>query len=161
MHCIRTRPWKKGRRAEKESPKKGREVSAPPVPVLPSREEVLRHRLTHRPFRVWCPHCIKGKGREDMHLASEQKGIIPGIPKIVSDYFFIGRRRPKERSERTKEDEDAEKEGHTPIFVVKDALSKSLFAHACSRKGAEESVVKRVIADLESLGYTRPSQNRW
>ena len=88
-------------------------------------------------------------------MASKQKGVIPGIPKIVSDYFFIGRRRPKERSERVREDEEAEREGQTPILVIKDTLSKSLFAHACPRKGAEESVVKRVIADLESLGYKR------
>ena len=136
-----------------EEPEEIREVSAPMVPILPSREEVLRHRLTHRPFRVWCPHCIKGKGRDDRHMASRQKGVTPGIPKIVSDYFFIGRRRPKDRSERVREDEEAEREGQTPILVIKDTLSKSLFAHACPRKGADESVVKRVIADLASLGF--------
>ena len=130
-------------------------MSAPQVPILPSREEVLRHRLTHRPFRLWCPHCIKGKGREDRHLKSKQKGIIPGIPKVVSDYFFIGRRRPREKAERAREEEEAEREGQTPILVIKDTLSKSLFAHACPRKGAEESVVKRIIADLESLGDKR------
>ena len=144
-----------GAQGREGEPEEMREVSASPVPILPSREEVLRHRLTHRPFRVWCPHCIKGKGREDRHMASKQKGVIPGIPKIVSDYFFIGRRRPKERSERVREDEEAEREGQTPILVIKDTLSKSLFAHACPRKGAEESVVKRIIADLESLGYKR------
>ena len=88
-------------------------------------------------------------------MASRQTGVTPGIPKISSDYFFIVRRRPKERSERVREDDEAEKEGQTPILVIKDTLSKSLFAHACPRKGAEESVVKRVIADLESLGYKR------
>ena len=76
-----------GAQGREEEPEEIREVIAPPVPILPSREEVLRHRLTHRPFRVWCPHCIKGKGREDRHMASSQKGVIPGIPKIVSDYF--------------------------------------------------------------------------
>jgi hypothetical protein len=42
----------KPREAEAEEMKP---MSSPPVPVLPSREEVLKHRLTHRPFRSWCP----------------------------------------------------------------------------------------------------------
>ena len=57
-------------------------------------------------------------------MRSSQKDITPGIPKIVSDYFFIGRRRPRERAERLKDEEEAEKEGQTPILVVKDTLSK-------------------------------------
>ena len=88
-------------------------------------------------------------------MQSRQKHVVPGIPKIVSDYFFIGRRRPRDRGERSKDDEEAEKGCQTPILVVKDTLSKPIFAHACPRKGAEESVVKRVISDLESLGYKR------
>ena len=47
---------------EDQEPEEVREPSAPRIPILPSRDEVLRHRLTHRPFRAWCPHCIKGKG---------------------------------------------------------------------------------------------------
>ena len=33
-------------------------------PKLPSREEVLAHQLTHIPYRNWCPHCIKVRGKE-------------------------------------------------------------------------------------------------
>ena len=40
-----------------------REVRAPPIPATPSLEEVTQHQLTHRPFRSWCPHCVRGKGR--------------------------------------------------------------------------------------------------
>ena len=50
-----------------------RQVTAPPVPVTPTRQEVLTHRLTHRPFRSWCPHCVRGKSREDRHHRSSQK----------------------------------------------------------------------------------------
>ena len=35
-----------------EEEEETRVVSAPPVPVTPSREEVEKHRLTHRPFRL-------------------------------------------------------------------------------------------------------------
>ena len=33
----------------------------------PSQEEVERHNLTHLPFRNWCPHCMKGRGKEAPH----------------------------------------------------------------------------------------------
>ena len=70
---------------EPEEAEEVREVKAPAIPLLPSREEVLRHRLTHRPFRSWCPHCVRGKGRESQHRKSPQKDVVQGIPKLVSD----------------------------------------------------------------------------
>ena len=112
-----------------------RQVTAPPVPVTPTRQEVLTHRLTHRPFRSWCPHCVRGKSREDRHHRSSQKDEFRGIPKVVSDYFFVGRKRPAAREERMQEEEEAQKEGQTPILVIKDTASKALYAHACPCKG--------------------------
>ena len=76
-----------------------RKVRSPIIPNTPSREEVRLHRLTHRPFRSWCPHCIRGKGRASPHLPSSQKGTESDVPKLVADYFFIGRRRPADRAE--------------------------------------------------------------
>ena len=63
-----------------EEEEETRQVSAPPIPMTPSREEVEKHRLTHRPFRAWCPHCVRGKSRADRHTASKQKGVNSGIP---------------------------------------------------------------------------------
>ena len=80
-------------KAEPEEGEEVREVKAPAVPLLPSKEEVLRHRLTHRPFRSWCPHCVRGKGREGPHRKSQQKDTFQGTPKLVSDYFYIGQRK--------------------------------------------------------------------
>ena len=97
-----------------------RAVHAPPIPMTPSRAEVAAHRLTHRPYRAWCPHCVRGKGRADQHRQSGQKGEFSEIPKLVSDYFFIGQKRPPGREERQREEEAAEKEGQTPIIVIKD-----------------------------------------
>ena len=30
----------------------------------PSEEERRTHNLTHLPYRSWCEHCVKGRGRE-------------------------------------------------------------------------------------------------
>ena len=132
-----------------------REVRNPPVPETPSREEVLRHRLTHRPYRSWCPHCVRGKGRSDPHLRSTQKDAQSDVPKVVADYFFVGQRRTGNRDQRLAEDAIAEGDGQTPVLVLKDVRSKSLFAHACPCKGAHEAVVAKVISDLDSLGYRK------
>ena len=83
----------------KES-EEARPVTGPPIPPTPSKEDVARHRLTHRPYRSWCPHCIRGKGRADRHMQSNQKHDRSDIPKLASDYFFIGRRRAPDRAER-------------------------------------------------------------
>ena len=64
-----------------------RAMRAPPIPSTPSREKVRQHRLTHRPFRSWCPHCVRGKGRNDQHRKSPQKDEPMDVPKIVADYF--------------------------------------------------------------------------
>ena len=138
-----------------EETEEARKVRAPLIPCTPTKEEVEAHRLTHRPFRSWCPHCVRGKCRADQHRRSPQKGIHSNIPKLVSDYFFIGRRRPTNSEERRLEEEAAEKEGQTPIIVLKDVSSKAIFAHACPAKGSHDAVVNRIVADLENLGYNR------
>ena len=33
-------------------------------PSLPTEEEVGNHRLTHLPYRNWCPECVKAKGKD-------------------------------------------------------------------------------------------------
>ena len=33
-------------------------------PRLPSRKEVEDHYLTHVPYRNWCPHCVRGRGKD-------------------------------------------------------------------------------------------------
>ena len=33
-------------------------------PKLPSKTEVEEHNITHLPFRSWCRHCVRGRGKE-------------------------------------------------------------------------------------------------
>jgi hypothetical protein len=57
-------------------------------PRKPSPEEVAEHEMTHLPYRNWCRHCIKGRGREMPHKKS--KGP-PGLPEAHFDFCFLGR----------------------------------------------------------------------
>ena len=44
-----------------------REVARMTDPKLPSKAEVEAHNLTHLPYRSWCRHCVKGRGKELPH----------------------------------------------------------------------------------------------
>ena len=51
------------------------------VPVLPSEAEVEQHELTHLPFRNWCRHCVRAKGKESPRHESS-----PGVLKFTTDF---------------------------------------------------------------------------
>ena len=47
---------------------------------IPSPEEVDRHNMTHLPFRNWCPHCMRGRGKEAPHHRSKEgQGELPEV----------------------------------------------------------------------------------
>ena len=56
-------------------------------PALPSKAQVESHQLTHLPFRSWCDHCVRGRGREMNHqkAAVEERG-----PEFHLDFAFMG-----------------------------------------------------------------------
>ena len=57
-------------------------------PRLPSQNEVDEHNLTHLPYRNWCPHCVRGRGKDLDHrraVDDERK-----IREFSFDYFFPG-----------------------------------------------------------------------
>jgi hypothetical protein len=55
-------------------------------PLLPTASEVEEHRLTHLPFRSWCPFCIKGRGVERSHFRAERDEDALG--EVHLDYCF-------------------------------------------------------------------------
>ena len=57
-------------------------------PRLPSQEEVRFHSLTHLPYRSWCAHCVRGRGREMDHR--KRPAGEEGVPEYHLDYCFPG-----------------------------------------------------------------------
>ena len=33
-----------------------------PTPQQPTKSEYDDHKVTHCPYRPWCPHCVEGRG---------------------------------------------------------------------------------------------------
>ena len=71
-----------------EEGEEGREAVAAPSPKSPSRLEKENHELTHTPYRSWCPHCVRMRGRNTAHKKQEKKEKS-WIPRISFDYFFF------------------------------------------------------------------------
>ena len=57
-------------------------------PRLPSQKEVADHYLTHVPYRNWCPHCVRGRGKDLDH----RKGLDEDrcLREFSFDYCFPG-----------------------------------------------------------------------
>ena len=56
---------------QEEEHQKARAIASPD---LPSRREVEDHNLTHIPFRCWCNHCTRGRGRSSAHKRRHHEG---------------------------------------------------------------------------------------
>ena len=90
------------------------------MPTQPNREEVEKHMATHLPFRNWCPHCVKTRGRSLPHrnLAGRERKI----PEYSFDYAFPG-------------DEFGFK---WTVLAGREKLSKSWMATSVPKKGYVE-----------------------
>ena len=64
----------------------------PPIPVVPSQEEVDAHELSHLPFRPWCAACVSGRAQDAPHLTRISEKY-PGVPVVmlvvVLPYRFV------------------------------------------------------------------------
>ena len=104
-------------------------------PKLPSAEEVETHNLTHLPYRSWCPHCVRGKGKTMDH---RRAGRPKMIPELHVDYCFMG----------SKGDATAR-----CIVVTKDYEHKCVMASVVPIKGSSHEIpAKRSGAFIRELG---------
>ena len=109
-------------------------------PLQPTPQEVEMHEATHLPYQPWCKFCVQGKCPNRQHRESKRSDEDKdGVPHVFMDYMYM-----------TSKDQ----EKMSPILVIKDSKSKSIFAHAVTVKGTKDNwIVKAVTEDLDSLGY--------
>ena len=101
-------------------------------PKLPSEHEVREHSLSgHMPFRSWCPHCVRGRGKEMDHKKQGDEEEA-GIPEYHLDYCFPG---------------DSEGERLT-VLVVVERYTKMKKAVVVPKKGSTGSYAARMVLEL-------------
>ena len=135
-----------------EERQEGRSVKGMRGPVKPTKQEKEDHERDHIPFRSWCAHCMRGKTKASGHRGEGDQERREK-PIISVDYAFLGISKGKDKEERKKLEEEAMKAGNTPTLVMFDAESKSIFAYVVDKKGADDRVCRRVVTDLDNLGY--------
>ena len=116
--------------AEEEA---GRVPLKTPDPRLPA-EEIDAHKLTHLPYRSWCPHCVRGKGKTMDHRRAGRDKLVP---EIHVDYCYMG----------SKTDVTTR-----CIVVAKDYSSKSVMASVVPVKGSSHEIpAKRINTFIREL----------
>ena len=66
-------------------------------PKEPTSEERKVHEMTHLPFRSWCRHCIRGRGKEaDRFKRAFNEGELH---ELHFDYAFMGGRGGRARQD--------------------------------------------------------------
>ena len=63
-----------------------------PSVYQPTHSEYLDHCVIHYPFRVWCKHCLEGRGREFGHDNQRGDKDARSTPVIAFDFAFISDR---------------------------------------------------------------------
>ena len=107
----------------------GEEARAPkrlPAPTFVSKAEREEHELTHTPYRSWCHHCVRCRGRNAQHRKKEDEDRRGQVPRISFDYFFMSHH-----------DESAHE---NPMLVMVDERTGDKYARAVGQKGLGEEL---------------------
>ena len=104
-------------------------------PRTPSPAEVAEHELTHLPFRNWCRHCVKGRGKEAPH---RKQTTETSVPELHLDLMFLG--------------EEADPGNTLTILVAKERQTKMSLASVMPNKSTGHFLCSRVLAFLKEIG---------
>ena len=103
-------------------------------PREPKAEERLEHEKTHMPFRSWCRHCVRGRGKEEACREGKRRH---DTAEVHLDFMFMG----DEGSDRT-----------LAMLVVRERSSGMTMATVAPRKSSGEWLGKRVMAFMREAG---------
>ena len=110
------------------------------TPTMPSAEEVAQHNISHIPYRSWCRHCVRGKGRAMHHQQHREldRDRARQRPRIHMDYFYLGPR---------------EEDKSLPLLAIIEEQSQRTFSVAMPCKGVEHQYpVAVAVRLLRALG---------
>ena len=111
------------------------------APVLPSKEEVEAHNVSHLPFRSWCSACVRGRGLSlGHHKVDAMTKEAEQMPTVSVDYGFFGQ--PEDRVHDS-----------LPVLFVRDRKSKGIWSHPVpSKRVVHPYLARALMADLDFMG---------
>ena len=108
-------------------------------PSDPTSREIEVHALTgHASFRSWCAACVQGRGRAERHQGEGLKELDGGskVPVVFGDCCFCGVRNRISETE-------VDKRGESPVQVMHDGVTKSIFAFFLPREELISQAARR------------------
>lgn len=65
----------------------------------PTKKEREEHEATRCPYRSWCRHCVRGRGRNSPHFKKkeEEGSAETKVARVSMDYFFMSVEEEKHR----------------------------------------------------------------
>ena len=110
------------------------------APTAPTQKEIDHHRLTHLPYRSWCPECVEAFAREWAHKAS---GDARAVPLISCDDLYVTKNGIVARSELS----DEEREAAARVLVMYCGKTQTPVADGVPQKGVDRNgyVIERSL----------------
>ena len=84
----------------------------------PTAAEMRAHRVSHLPFRDWCPECVAGRAKDWPHRQQKEVEELT-VPEVSMDYCFI----------REEAGDD-----YSVVLVGKDRGTKLILSHVVPNK---------------------------
>ena len=81
----------------------------------PTQEEYDEHMRTHIPFRKWCPHCVKGKRKNDPHRAPKEKELGRLQELLQAGLIFQGNHAEHSEAESVSSSSSSSRTGLGPV----------------------------------------------
>jgi hypothetical protein len=104
-------------------------------PVKPKADEVKEHEFTHLPYRSWCRHCVRGRGKEMSHKKVKEHGEML---EFHLDFMFPG---------------DEKEAGNTlTALAMKERHTGMTMATVIPDKSTGRFVTERIGAFLHEVG---------
>ena len=111
------------------------------LPPIPSMEEYHKHKVTHTPFKAWCPVCVRNQAQNPPHKRVQNERTFPSFH---MDYMFMN----------PNVDED---QSNCPILVVKEKTIGGIWALPVVRKGINggDKIASRLSKIFVDFGAPR------
>ena len=104
-------------------------------PSKPTNEERREHEFTHVPFRSWCRHCVRGRGKEE--ACKKVEDSERQVPQVSVDYMFMG----EEISGKT-----------IALLVARERDTRATMCTVVPNKTTGEWIIRRVMSWLKEIG---------
>ena len=127
---------------ESETVREPTMVHTPAAPV--DEDEVMRHRLTHIPYKDWCEFCVAGKGKAERHERDPESLKEHELPVVSFDLCYTGV---------SGEAVDEKSNAKIVVLVLHDSHSSAVHAVPVRNKGEVQHMVREASRFIEHLGH--------